>query len=343
LIRKETIEKSGQNNFIIDMTDGTNIAINENPELVIRPLEEEDLPVADRVMRLAFGTFLGLPEPLTFLGDGDYVHTRWKANPGAAWCATLNGLLVGSAFASNWGSVGFFGPLTVHPDFWDKGVAKKLLVPVVDYFDKCNTKVAGLFTFANSSKHVGLYQQFGFWPQYLTAIMSKTVDSKAADIRWSLFSGCSLKEKQNVLTACRKITDSLFEGLDVSSEIRSVSMQNLGDTLLLYDDHGLSSFAVCHYGPGTEAGPGACYIKFGVARPGPRVTENFSTLIKACEQMSAKKGLQRIVAGMNTSRRNAYVEMLRLGFRTGMQGVVMQRPDVQGYHIARNFIIDDWR
>lgn len=42
----------------------------------IRPLREADLPEADRIFRLAFGTFLGMPEPLAFAGDADYVSTR---------------------------------------------------------------------------------------------------------------------------------------------------------------------------------------------------------------------------------------------------------------------------
>jgi hypothetical protein len=37
-----------------------------------RPLEQHDLAEADRIMRLAFGTFLGLPDPMTMFGDSDY-------------------------------------------------------------------------------------------------------------------------------------------------------------------------------------------------------------------------------------------------------------------------------
>jgi len=35
----------------------------------IRPLEKPDLPEADRIFRVAFGTFLGLPDPQAFGGD----------------------------------------------------------------------------------------------------------------------------------------------------------------------------------------------------------------------------------------------------------------------------------
>ena len=38
------------------------------PDVSVLPLREDDLPVADRIMRLAFGTFLGLPDPQTFNG-----------------------------------------------------------------------------------------------------------------------------------------------------------------------------------------------------------------------------------------------------------------------------------
>ena len=155
---------------------------------IVRPLQENDLPHADRIFRLAFGTFLGLPDPTQFDASADYVRTRWLADPEAAFGAELNGEIVGSNFATNWGSIGFFGPLTVRPDLWDRGIAKRLLTPVMDTFSRWGTKHAGLFTFAQSSKHVGLYQKFGFWPRFLTAIMSKPVAQTTEAVRWSTFS-----------------------------------------------------------------------------------------------------------------------------------------------------------
>ena len=93
----------------------------------IRPLAERDLTEADRIFRLAFGTFLGLPDPMAFAGDSDYVHTRWKAAPDAAFGAYEGETLIGSNFLTRWGDFGFFGPLTVDPSQQDKGVASALL------------------------------------------------------------------------------------------------------------------------------------------------------------------------------------------------------------------------
>ena len=136
------------------------------------------------------------PSRRAFMGDADYVRTRWRADPSAAFGAEVGGELVGSNFATNWGSVGFFGPLTIRPDLWDRGVGKRLMEPIMECFDKWGTKHAGLFTFAHSQKHVGLYRKFGFWPRFLTAIMSKPVGPTGRKLRWTRFSEVPEDERE---------------------------------------------------------------------------------------------------------------------------------------------------
>jgi hypothetical protein len=46
-------------------------------KIKIRQHAESDLSAADYICRLAFGTFLGLPDPMTFSGDADNVKTRF--------------------------------------------------------------------------------------------------------------------------------------------------------------------------------------------------------------------------------------------------------------------------
>src|SRR4029453_16781795 len=159
--------------------------------IAVRPLREEDLPAADHIMRVAFGTFLGLPDPASFMGDAGYVRGRWYADPSAAFGAfhEAEGVaLIGSNFATNWGSVGFFGPLTIHPDQWDRGVGRLLMEPVMGCFERWKTVHAGLFTFPSRPKPVGLYQKFGFWPRFLTAILSKPVGSPGSTPGWTQLS-----------------------------------------------------------------------------------------------------------------------------------------------------------
>jgi GNAT superfamily N-acetyltransferase len=312
-------------------------------DIAVRPLREDDLAAADHIMRLAFGTFLGLPEPTSFMGDAGYVRARWRADPDAAFGAEVGGEFVGSNFATSWGSVGFFGPLTIRPDLWDRGVGKRLMEPVMECFARWGTMHAGLFTFAHSQKHVGLYQRFGFWPRFLTAIMSKPVEQTRQSAQWTKFSEVQEGEREATLSACRQLTDEIYEGLDVRGEINAVATQKLGDTVLLWADARLVGLAVCHFGPGTEAGSGTCYVKFGAARPGLTVGQDFDRLLKACEEMASNSGLSRLTAGVNAARHEAYRVMLERNFRTDLQGVAMHRPNEAGYNRPGVYLIDDWR
>lgn len=333
--------------------------------VAIRPLREADLDAADRVMRLAFGTFLGMADPMQFMGDANYVHTRWRADPAAAYCAEDGGAVVGSVFVGNWGSVGFFGPLTIRPDYWDQGVAQLLLQPVMECFERWGTRDMGLFTFPTSLKHVGLYRKFGFWPGHLTILMGKKVDSGGAalvasvaaagggvrgsgvpgavEASWTKFSDVPVEEREAMLDRCSALTGNVFEGLDVSVEIRSVAEQKLGETVLLWTWDELTGLAVCHCGGGTEAGSGTCYIKFAAVYPALTGDLEFRRLLTACEQLAAERGLEKVLGGVNTARQEAWAAMADSGWRGNMVGVAMHRPTGPGYNRPGVYLIDDWR
>jgi GNAT superfamily N-acetyltransferase len=315
------------------------------PQVTIRALREADLPEADRIVRLAFGTFLGLPDPLKFMGDADYVRTRWRANPAGALAAELSEELAGTNFVSRWGSVGFFGPLTIRPDLWNRGISQELLRPTMDLFAEWGVTHAGLFTFANSMKHVSLYQKFGFWPRFLTCLMELPVaaDAASGSEEWTRFSTLTDDDKQSRLEDCRELTDSIYEGLDLELEIRSVDAQKLGDTVLTWSGSKLAGLAVCHEGPGTEAGSGTSYIKFGAVRGGPAAPQDFRRLIGACREFANLRGARTLSAGVNLARLDAYREMLQAGFRSTRHGVVMERNGEVGYNRPEVFLIDDWR
>jgi GNAT superfamily N-acetyltransferase len=308
----------------------------------VRPLAAEDLDETDRICRVAFGTFLRLPEPEKCLGDAEFVRTRWTADPAGALAAEIGGRLAGSNFATNWGSVGFFGPLTVAPDYWDRAIAQRLLDATMDLFAAWGTRHVGLFTFAQSAKHVGLYQKYGFWPRFLTAVMTSPVnpDSHPGPAR---LSGVGDVDMPGVMAAVGDLTDAVYPGLDLSREIESVRAQRLGDTVLIDDGAGLQGVAVCHVGAGTEAGSGACYVKFGAVRPGPGAERRFGLLIDACHALAADCGASVLVAGANAGRDRAWQMLASRGFRREVQGVTMHRPNEPGYSTSDSFVIDDWR
>ncbi len=312
-------------------------------EFIVRPLRKEDLQTADHIMRVAFGTFIGVPDPASF-GEGmDHVKTRWLANPKAAFGAERDGELVGSNFATRWGSFGFFGPLTIRPDLWDRGIAKLLLEPTIELFNNWGVSHVGLFTFAQSPKHIGLYQKFGFWPRFLTLLMSKSVQSRDTSGRWSKFSDLSDDEVSKCLVTCRSLTSSVYEGLDLEREITSVRNQKLGDTILLWEGEKLVGIAVCHCGAGTEAGSDTCYVKFGVVRSGSSAENFFERLLSACEELATMKGMTHVLAGVNSACHDAYRIMIAKGFRADFQGVLMLKPNEPAFDRPDRYVLCDLR
>jgi GNAT superfamily N-acetyltransferase len=299
----------------------------------------DDLDTADRIMRLAFGTIHGLPDPSAAFGDSDLVRTRFRAAPDCAWTAELEGEIVGSVLAARWGSFGFFGPLTVHPDLWDQGVGSRLLRPVLAAFERWRVRQAGLFTFAASPKHLGLYQKHGFWPGSPTVVTAKATDPQARTPH-ELVS----HELESSLDETLGLTDEIFEGLDLSRELVAVVEQGIGDTVLLRSEGTIDGMAVCHCGAGSEAGSDTCYVKFAAARPGDGADERFERLLDACETFAAESGLNRIVAGVNTGRLDAYRRLLARNFRIERIGISMRlRPEEPHFDTPAHYVIDDLR
>jgi hypothetical protein len=272
------------------------------------------------------------------------ITSRWRASPDTTLAAEVDDELVGSNFVTSWGSVGLFGPLTIRPDLWDRGVATRLLEPTLDLFARLDFRHAGLFTLAHSSKHIHLYQKFGFFPRFLTPLLVKPVSAEPHTSPANLFSKLSATEQDAAVEACRGLTDGIYEGLDLSGEIRSVGRQQLGETLLTWDGSRLASFAVCHVGAGSEAGSGACLVKFAAAKPGPHAAEDFLRLLDACESLAVARNAGILMGGISTGRQEAYQSMLGRGYRLSpLVGVTMHRPNKPAYDRQGVYVIDDWR
>jgi len=309
------------------------------PEIIVRPMREADLVEAKRIFHLAFGTFLGLPDPMQFIPDRDFVISRWRTNPAGALAAESAGRLLGSSHATRWGSAGFFGPLTIRPEYWDRGIARRLLESTVDLFERWQLRQVGLFTFPQSTKHVHLYQKFGFWPRFLTPVMSLAVRPGAPATEATVFSALTRSQRDEFLQASSELTGAIYEGLDVRREINAVADQQLGDTVLVWDNDRLAAFAICHGGANTEAGAGTAYLKFGAARSAAA----FEVLLSACEEFARARHLTRLEAGVNLARHDAYQRMLARGFRADLLGVAMHRNNEAGYSRPDVYVMDDWR
>ena len=165
-----------------------------------------------------------------------------------------------------------------------------------------------------------------------------------ADVQgWTRYSELGESERTEYLRLASELTNAIYDGLDLRSEIRAITAQGLGDTVLLSDGSRLAGFALCHCGANTEAGNDTCYIKFAAVRPGRTAARLFDRLLAACDSFAVSRRLKRIEAGVNLARQEAHQKMLARGFRIAFQGVTMHKPNEPGYSRSGMYVIDDWR
>lgn len=312
----------------------------------IGPLKKTEVAEADRIFRLAFSTFLGIPEG-DFMDDRDLIASRFHARHVKALAARENGRLIGTNFLVEWGRFAFFGPLTVLPEYWDKGIAQKLLLATVALFDKEKLRRTALFTFPHSTKHVCLYNKFGYWPQHLTALMKHTPEpattaSSGASGSSVHLSTLSRAVREEAISACRKLAGRIDKGLDLTEEIRALLKQRIGEVILTYTRNTLDGFAIACYGPGSEGGTQLCYLKFAAVRGGDGAGERFDSLLDAIDTFARPRAVP-IEAGVNFACDDAYRRMRVHGYRTFAQGVAMQRPNVPGFYRSDAYVLSDLR
>ena len=294
-------------------------------------------------MRLAFGTFLGMPDPMAFLAGRSFIAPRFASPNVRGHAARIDGRLIGTNFATRWGSFGFLGPLTILPEYWDKGVAQQLLHATNKTFDRWGVRRAALFTFPHSTKHVGLYQKFGYWPTYLTALMVRTPNGAGGPSRaGTLLSTLPRQEREQAIAACARITQRIERGLDLGEEIRAALKLRVGDVVLIYTRKTLDGFALCMNGPGSEGGENICYVKFAAGRSGPGAGDRFSRLLEACDAFASSREAS-LEGGVNLAREDAFRRMRAHGYQVKVQGVAMLRPHGSGHNRPDAYVIDDWR
>jgi GNAT superfamily N-acetyltransferase len=325
------------------MTTATTSLEPVEADITVGPLREELLPEADCVFRLAFGTALGLPDPARFAEGAELVRTRWVADPESAFAAELDGEVVGFAFVTRWGSYALMGPLAVRPDFWGCGVGHRLWEARLPLLDRWGVTHASLFTRAEPG-NIHLYETFGFRARFLTALTAKELAPRADHEPGGsrLLTSLSGGARAEAVDACRAIADAIQPGLDLEPEIRRLADQAIGDTVLVGDDT-IDGFAACHVGAGSEAGPGACYVRFAAVAPGTGAPRRFERLLDSVEAFAADHGASRLLLGVNTARVEAYGTLLERGQRPFAYGVAMHRPDEPAFDQPGAYVVQDGR
>jgi len=327
-----------------------------SPLIKIRRVRKGDLSKVRDVIEQAFGDFFERQvgtRPRQVFGGAQYVHHRWLMEPWGCFVAEEgDGKIVGAAVAVMWGSLGLVGPIAVLTNYQNQDIGQQLLTACQEFFDENKATLQGVGTYPYSPKHLVLYQKFGYKPKGLVAIMAKHLDrremvhaTKGAKPGLGVRRYSSLEEarKKPAMLKFRRITNSIWRGMDVGKEVEIVDGLALGDTLLLEKGRELIGFAVVHMPPNSEAPHGAAYIKFLAIDSRHRKPEYLHILLATAEEMAAAAQLGQVVAPAYTYYWTAYQVLLERGYHVDFTLVRMKRGKQEDYEDGSDLVLDDWR
>jgi predicted N-acetyltransferase YhbS len=277
-------------------------------------------------MAAAFAAHLGLPGPAAFIGDASLVVPRSRMDPDAFVVAEDGGELVGSAIGMRWGSLLVVGPVSVRPDMARRGIAGALVGALLE---ASPAPRAGLFTFADSPGHVRLYERHGFRAGEPVIVYGRA--PRTGEEPPLASSGDE--------AGCRAVAEAAMPGLDLTRELRGVAGH--GATVVLREPGGeIAGFAICHHGPGSEAGSSQCRVKFAAVRG---AVERLHALLDACEAFAAARGAPSLRVGVNTARTEAHSVLRDRGLEVTLAGIAMHRGPGPATCRPDALVLDDWR
>jgi N-acetylglutamate synthase-like GNAT family acetyltransferase len=326
------------------------------PLIKIRRVRKGDLSKVRDVLEQAFGDFFERQmgtRPRQVFNGAQYVHHRWLMEPWGCFVAEEgDGKIVGAALAVMWGTVGLVGPVAVLTNYQNQDIGQQLLTACQGFFDENKATLQGVATYPYSPKHLGLYQRFGYRPKGLVVVTGKPMDrreivqaTRPAKPGLGVRRYSSLEEvkKKSAMQRVRRITNSLYRGMDLGKEVEIVDGLALGDTLLLEKGRDVIGFAIVHMPGVSEAPHGSVYIKFLAIEPHHRKPEHLHALLAAVEEMAHAAQLQRVVAPVYTYYWAAYQSLLERGYHPDFTMVRMKKGKQDDDERPDDLVLDDWR
>ena len=320
----------------------TDAATAKASQPVVSALDESDLPEAARIVRLAFGTFIGVPDPENFWNDRDYVYGRHHAAHVAAFGAKLDGQLVGSNFATRWKRRVLRPPhrasrapgARCRPRFacQDDGAVRFLGNPA--------RRPVHLRPERETHRPLSEVRLFRALPDR---------DHVGASLGATRNGGLVAFQPIERSAAARGAAFVPRRGRDALPGPRPHRGDRC-DARATTRRHGLGGRrrrhcrlrGVSHW-LRSEAGADNCFVKFGAVRGGLSAERDYFRLLDACEALAAAVGTPKVLAGANMARHEAYRHLVARGYRTEIQGVSMHKDNDPGYCRPGVYVLDDWR
>ena len=291
--------------------------------ITVRAMAHADLKAASEVVNAAFGSQResSSVEPVFPL---PFFELRFAADPrGCLVAVDETGSVLGTLFSVGRGSLGWFGPLAVRPDFQQGGIGESLVAQCLTSWAERDIRLTGLETFADSRFHVQFYGRLGFRPAW-TGLAFRG-PAWEAEMPHGVEVGGLMPD-----------LDFVLPGLDVYAEAVATTTHGAGQVLTTEDGvaivHLLSPFRSRSFD--AEAG----FVPFLAAR----TRTSFDRLLGAAEHVVRQHGRKHLVVRTSGSAWPTLDALDARGYRVLGTAVRMKCGEHVDYDRGEKFYLDSW-
>ena len=298
---------------------------------VIRAMTSGDLPGVASVTSAAFGALhapAASAEPAGPAIPALLFAVRLAADPGGCFVAEQEqeqeqeqepGRVTGALLSVARGTLGWFGPLAVHPDAQRSGAGGKLVAACLDSWRRRGVRLMGLETYRDSPLHKRFYKKRGFRPS-CTGI----------GFRGQL-GGTGMPAGVRIGGPMPDL-GFLYPGLDVTGEAAATTRCGAGQVLTT-----AGGIAIVHL-ESTVQPPDAGFVPFLAAA----TRDSFERLLAAAEHLSHERGKTALLTRASSSSWNIINVLDRRGYQAQALTTRMKAGDDPDYDHTSSYYLDNW-
>lgn len=247
------------------------------------------------------------------------------ASDGALHWRDAEGHLAAFNIVHTLGHEGWMGPLAVRPDCQGRGLGRRIVQAGVDLLKANGCRVIGLETMPRTVDNIGFYSGMGFRPAHMTVSVTRETHG-AAGVPGELAS--RLGPPSAWIERLRELVTEVMPGLDVGREAGLTLEQALGDVTVVRDGNDWRAAALWHAAPLALGRPAD---ELRVLKLVAKDRGAFRAVVQALVAEAAARGLGRVAIRCQTGFREAYGDLMEMGFRvhwTDLRMVLADRPEV---------------
>ncbi len=220
-----------------------------------------------------------------------------------------NGAMVAFNLAHVSGREGWMGPLAVRPDWQAKGLGRTIVTAALRFLEGRGCATIGLETMPRTVDNIGFYSRLGFRPGHLTVSLIREV-GRAEGGPAARNGGAA--DRSGVMAEAGALVDELVPGLDFSREAALTLERSLGDLTMIRAAGRPRALALWHSAP-LAAGRSADEIRILKLVAADRA--GFREVVRGVIREAASRGLGRVGIRCQTAFREAYGDLIDLGFK----------------------------